>query len=226
MADGTVSINVPRSGAAPEDYEIGGAADFDLLAARAVYDGTGAAGDFLPAFQILNAAGQVMATVFGDTVTAGDSAEVTFAPFLRSQNGGRIGGDSRGVYGNGAGESIPDNTSQALSWTHVSGSDLLDLTVPTSPTAKVAGVYALTVFVLPTAVMTAGGYFQAGLVMNGAEGQTAERGFQVGAAAFPIVSLSLPWFVAAGANMQVSVQNKDGASARTFEFQGYLQLLR
>jgi hypothetical protein len=88
MADGTKTIKVPRSGAPPEDYEIGGAADFDLIAARAVYDGSGAMGDFLPTLQILNAAGEVMATVFGSPVTAGDSREVTFAPFLRTSEAG------------------------------------------------------------------------------------------------------------------------------------------
>lgn len=83
MADGTTFISVTRSGSAPEDYLVSGASSIDLLAARADFDGSGAGSDFLPALQIVDEAGQVVATTFGSTVAAGGSASVTFAPFLR-----------------------------------------------------------------------------------------------------------------------------------------------
>lgn len=76
------------TGAAPEDYLVSGAADIDLLSAAAEFDGTGAGADFQPAVQILDESGQVVATALGSTVTAGDSASVTFAPFLRGPGGG------------------------------------------------------------------------------------------------------------------------------------------
>jgi hypothetical protein len=84
MADGTLFVKVPSTGAAPEDYLVSGAAAIDLLAVRAVFDGTGAGGDFVPVVQIVNEAGEVMLQCVGETVTAGDSASVTFAPFLRT----------------------------------------------------------------------------------------------------------------------------------------------
>lgn len=132
---------------------------------------------------------------------------------------------SRASYSNGAGEAIANNTAQSLTWSKTSGIDLLDLTVPTAPTAKRSGKYALTAYFLPTAVLTAGGYFQAQIIMNNAEAQIAERVFQIGTAVFPIKSLTLEWWVDAGSIVQLSVQNKDGASSRTFQFVSYLQFI-
>jgi hypothetical protein len=83
MADGTTFVKVTSSQSTPEDYLLSGAASLDLLAVRAEYDGSGAAGDFLPVVQIVNEAGEVMLTFVGEKVTAGDSASITFAPFLK-----------------------------------------------------------------------------------------------------------------------------------------------
>lgn len=58
---------------------------FQLLAGRAVFDGTGASGDFVPVLEVISDAGLVVGTYPADvTVTAGGSAEVSFAPFLRT----------------------------------------------------------------------------------------------------------------------------------------------
>jgi hypothetical protein len=57
--------------------------EFELLAVNANFDGTGAASAFLPCVEVVSDAGIVVArSVATDTVAAGDSAEVTFAPFL------------------------------------------------------------------------------------------------------------------------------------------------
>jgi hypothetical protein len=54
-----------------------------LLAVDATFDGTGAAGSFVPAVQIVSDAGVEVGTFpLGSTLTAGSSARVTFAPFL------------------------------------------------------------------------------------------------------------------------------------------------
>jgi hypothetical protein len=55
-----------------------------MLSCAAHFDGSGAGVDFFPAIQVLDEAGQVAATVIGPKVTAGGSADVTFAPFLES----------------------------------------------------------------------------------------------------------------------------------------------
>lgn len=78
-------VTVPGSGSAPLSYEIAGAQEIILRAARATFDGTAAAASFLPAFRITDGAGQEIGTYPVDTaVTAGSSADVSFAPFLRA----------------------------------------------------------------------------------------------------------------------------------------------
>ena len=74
---------------APAQREISGAEALVLLAVDATFDGTAAAGDFVPAVQILSDANVEVGTFpLQDTVTAGDSVRVTFAPFLRGGGAG------------------------------------------------------------------------------------------------------------------------------------------
>lgn len=84
MPAGTIYVPVSGDGAAPQTYDTPGAAVLDLQAVTATFDGTNASGDFLPAVQLLDSSGHVMATTVGGVVAAGDSAEYTFAPFLRA----------------------------------------------------------------------------------------------------------------------------------------------
>lgn len=61
---------------------------FDLLAVNATFDGSGASDDFLPAVEVVSDAGRVVGRFPAEqVVAAGDSAEVTFAPFLRTLRG-------------------------------------------------------------------------------------------------------------------------------------------
>lgn len=82
MAAGTEYVRVGGDGPVPQDYNVAGTQTFDLLGVKADFDGSAALADFVPVVQILSPANQVMAESIGDTVTAGDSATVTFAPFL------------------------------------------------------------------------------------------------------------------------------------------------
>lgn len=84
MPVGTIYVPVAGTGAAPQTYNTPGASILDLQAVSADFNGSGAGSDFKPAVQLLDSSGHVMATVVGETVTAGGSASVTFAPFLRS----------------------------------------------------------------------------------------------------------------------------------------------
>lgn len=74
-------IAVP-DGATPASYTLSPNEELHVEAASAVFDGTGAAGAFLPAIAIYAPSGQLISKTFPDTsIAAGSSAEVTFAPF-------------------------------------------------------------------------------------------------------------------------------------------------
>ena len=64
---------------------------FELLAVAATFDGTGAAGSFLPTLEIYSDSGVLVARAVADTaISAGSSAEVTFAPFLSRGTAGGL----------------------------------------------------------------------------------------------------------------------------------------
>jgi len=65
---------------APLDYGVPNAQEILLKAVNANFDGSAAAGDFLPAVVIESDGGVVIARAIGQAVTAGDSAEVSFFP--------------------------------------------------------------------------------------------------------------------------------------------------
>ena len=78
---------------APNDWTIPGSLEIVLKAARAVFDGSGAVSAFLPALEVLSDSGSPVGTyVAGSAVAAGDSADVSFAPFLKGSSGGGSGG--------------------------------------------------------------------------------------------------------------------------------------
>lgn len=86
MAD--AQILATQVSAAPLVYTIPGGQEIILKALFASFDGTGAAGAFLPCVRILSDAGKVVGEYVTDsTVAAGSSADVSFAPFLRNAGG-------------------------------------------------------------------------------------------------------------------------------------------
>jgi hypothetical protein len=91
VADATLQILGLGTSAVPLDYNVSGPQTLDLIAVKGDFDGSTAGVDFVPVVEIISPAGAVMATSTGPTITAGSSATVTFAPFLRSaatQTGG------------------------------------------------------------------------------------------------------------------------------------------
>lgn len=83
MADVTIAATGTTS--APLSYTVAGAQEIIIRSLFASFDGTGAAGAFLPCVQVVSPAGQVVIEAITDaSVAAGSSADVTFAPFLRS----------------------------------------------------------------------------------------------------------------------------------------------
>ena len=83
MADATLQILGLGTSAVPLDYTVSGPQILDLIAVKGDFDGSAAGVDFVPVVEIISPAGAVMATSTGPTITAGSSATVTFAPFLR-----------------------------------------------------------------------------------------------------------------------------------------------
>lgn len=80
MAD--VSLVARNIAGAPKDYLVPGAQEFILKAVTANVDGSGAAGAFLPALQMINPAGDVMWTAVARSVpvAAGASANISWFP--------------------------------------------------------------------------------------------------------------------------------------------------
>lgn len=71
---------------APLDYLVKDAQEIIPRACFAHFDGTGAAGAFLPTLQIISDSGHTIAEIPMDSsVAAGSSVEATWGPFLRSQ---------------------------------------------------------------------------------------------------------------------------------------------
>jgi hypothetical protein len=83
VADATLQILGLGTSAVPLDYNVSGPQTLDLIAVKGDFDGTASGVDFVPVVEIISPAGAVMATSTGPTITAGSSATVTFAPFLR-----------------------------------------------------------------------------------------------------------------------------------------------
>jgi hypothetical protein len=82
-----------EDGGLPRGYTLAAQELLQLLTAEATYDGSSAAGDFLPSVAIYSQEGRLLARTFPATaIGAGDSAKVTFAPFLRAAGGAAGGG--------------------------------------------------------------------------------------------------------------------------------------
>jgi hypothetical protein len=90
------SILDPSTHAAPKAYKIIGSQELILKSVTASFDGTGAAGSFIPAVQIIDPSGFTVGTyTLGSTLTAGASADVSWFPSVG-------GGSSSGGGGGGA----------------------------------------------------------------------------------------------------------------------------
>jgi hypothetical protein len=164
MAD--VALVAGETLATPLDYLIPGAQEIVPKAVTAEYDGSGAGGDFVPTLIIRAPNGSVLAHApIGSALTAGASADVSWFPRGRldssgireitSTDGSVTVTDPFGPVTNlavpASGAAYEDLTATAFaltagnfgqpSWAHSAGSSLVDLTTPTAPVPKVAGIY-------------------------------------------------------------------------------------
>lgn len=83
-----LSVIGPRGGNAPLTYTVTEPGTVDLQSIFARFDGSGAGGSFKPVVTIRAQNGAILARVFpSQDLAAGDTADVTFAPFLRDSAG-------------------------------------------------------------------------------------------------------------------------------------------
>jgi hypothetical protein len=147
------------AGATPVTLTVQGNEQLLPKLAFAAYDGTAAAGNFLPVVRFIGPGGQIAGQAVGDVVTAGASVDQTWFRGLAKQTGTPGSLTATTEYArNGGTTSVPGDGSGgwAIQWAHTAGTaNLLDYTTPTAPTIITAGIYAVTVNVfMATATFT------------------------------------------------------------------------
>lgn len=111
---------------------------------------------------------------------------------------------------------IADGDTQPLTWdTLDSGADLLDLTNPAAPTAKVAGFYVVAAVVRPNGPMTLGGWYEAILRQLGTPLVAVTEDSPPGLTQAR-VTLTVPGLLPQGQPIDLTVTNNDGVAARDF----------
>lgn len=152
---GPVIIEPQNTGDAPLSYQLAAGQTLEVLAVAAEFDGTNAAGSFVPAVGFYAADGRRLARCPAPTtVAAGASSEVSFFPFAPPASGG--GGSAVTatsevcVIDNGAGPgqdiALADGTGVDIIWTHFSGATLLDYTNARTPAVLTTGIYSLELY--------------------------------------------------------------------------------
>jgi len=235
----TLEIASLPSGGAPISYTVSGDQVFDLIGVRAVFDGTGAGGNFLPCVQIKSAAGHILSQSIGSSVTAGGSADVSFAPFLRSTGGGGGTGtisditstdgsvtitnptgpttdlSAHGIqfaagYYNSNSLTVGSGSSANFHINHVFGATPLNLATPFAPTIVTTGVYAFTVDIQSTTNLAAGRSSDAVLSLNTPQ-VTSIESYVTGPTGGALVAFGLAGtsLMSAGDNLTVSMGNFD-----------------
>jgi hypothetical protein len=127
--------------------------------AYAAYDGSGAAGDFLPVVKFVGPGGQIAGQAVGDVVTAGASVDQTWFRGLAKQGSAKPPAAAPyAAYDHQ--QVVPTATQTLLTWVHALGPSPLNLAVPTLPTFITAGIYSVTVMCI-CFVPVAGAFAQA-----------------------------------------------------------------
>jgi len=146
---GDVQYQPLGTAAAPSDWVLPTGADIIPKAIFAHFDGSGAAGSYLPTLTILSDAGTTVASIPMDaSVAAGSSVEATWAPFLGAKGGGVASTDwgkpSVGVT-RAAAQSVNNNTDTVISWDTVNSdpNGMFNAGTPTRLTSVAAGVYVI-----------------------------------------------------------------------------------
>jgi hypothetical protein len=137
-------FEAPGTHDAPFTFAVPASLEVMPYTAHATFDGTGASGDFRPCLTFYGVDGVVLGRYFpANVVKQGDVQEVTYTPPFGTAAVSETPSGFTATYEvltaspialTATGIGIP-------SWTHSSGTSLLDLTTPTAPVPKVAGIY-------------------------------------------------------------------------------------
>lgn len=132
MAD--TQILAAGAAAAPLDYEVPNAQEILLKAVRATFDGTGAAGAFIPCIELISDGGVPLADAIGDQVAAGASADASFFP--GAAKAAAAGASTQAAWffaKRETAQTIPTTApQQRIAWTHWVTSDPTVFTVQTT----------------------------------------------------------------------------------------------
>lgn len=120
-----------------------------------------------------------------------------------------------------AAANVADDALKTATWTKTAGTALLNLTAPTLPTVITAGTYAVSLYVGPTATLTALGSYRATLTLDvdGAAAEVVATAYQSADvdAPDPALCLALTYYLPAAAVVRFVILNADGAATRSFD---------
>jgi hypothetical protein len=112
----SVPISVPGDPSVPLAYTVPGSTAFIPRTASATFDGSGAAGAFLPTMRWVSQSGQVIGRYTGPQVAAGSSAEVSWAPFLEQAAVASAGLDTGMILRNFGPAAVPQNSETLIAF--------------------------------------------------------------------------------------------------------------
>lgn len=117
MPTPTQLIYTDNPGTLPATYVVPASSEILVSSIFARFDGAAAGGEFVPTLDVLSQSGTLMARVaVTQTLQAGDSARVTWAPFLRRQIRNPGAPTAHVDRLDTSAQSIPNNTFTTITW--------------------------------------------------------------------------------------------------------------
>lgn len=221
MAD--AQILATGSADAPEGYTVPNTVELIPKAVSAIFDGTGASGDFIPLLEIVSDGGIVVAQSPGSTVTAGGSVEQSWFPWL---SGGGSSGSLTPDWGTYFIDSVTvgPGSQTTSTWHANSGSALLTIPAIGSPSFVSRGVYTVTCWVQSVSVWTAGGA-AGGYLSFGSPTSFEARasGTADATGTLQTFEVTLTAQADAGATVELAFANQDSASRDLYSNQVLVQ---
>lgn len=165
MATDDIQRLVTGQAPAPAQFTVPGNGQIQPKCVRAEYDGTGASGPFLPVLRFISDAGITVGEFVGPEIAAGGSADVSWFPHVAEQAA------ATGVTGVSGDYQVDPITIAGggfafVPWLFITGTQVLDLTDPTTPKVTVAGVYSVSASMTPLNDATTNNFFTIDLRWN------------------------------------------------------------
>lgn len=142
MADAIIRAKQVQT--TPAGYTVPDAQEIVVRSVRAVIDGTGAASAFTPVLELLGPDGDIVWKAPGDTtVAAGGSADVSWFPRVAAAAAASGGATGVTEILNVNSTAVAAGATTFMSWVYISGTQILDLTAPTTPKVTASGIYVV-----------------------------------------------------------------------------------